>query len=120
MSANRGAVASRIRVCVLLAAAVAYGCVDPGAKEREEAARNTLACEYAGERLVIRIIEGEVRLLLADGTRVALYQIPSMPASGSRYSNGFMELRGKGTDLEIIRDGVSTLLVGCAPYTPPK
>jgi len=38
-----------------------------------------------------------------------------------RYSNGTMELRGKGTELQLIRDGVVTPLKDCEPYAvmPP-
>ena len=53
-------------------------------------------------------------MLLDGAQRVTLYQLPA--ASGVRYSNGTMELRGKGTELQLIRDGVVTPLKDCEPY----
>ena len=93
------------------------GCENPQQKKEEEAARNTFACTAGGERLVIRFAEGEVRLLLPDAQRVTLHQIPT--GSGVRYSNGHMELRGKGMDLVFTRESIATPLKGCAPYSPP-
>jgi membrane-bound inhibitor of C-type lysozyme len=84
----------------------------------EEAAKNTFACQYNGERLVIRFDAGEARMLMPGGERVSLYQIPA--ASGVRFSNGLMELRGKGMDLQLTREGTTTVLVDCQPYAPPK
>ncbi len=63
---------------------------------------------FADERIVIRFDVGEARLLMPDGNRVALYQIPA--ASGVRFSNGNMELRGKGMDLQLVNNGVATQL----------
>jgi len=105
-------------VAFLAAAAVAAaGCEEMKRKEAEEAAKNTFACLLDGERLVIKFAAGEARLLLPDGERVILYQIAA--ASGVRFTNGFLELRGKGMDLQLIRDAVPTRLVDCAPYVPP-
>ncbi len=87
-------------------------------KDEVEAAKNTISCQLAGERLVIRFDTGEARLLMPAGDRVALYQIPA--ASGVRYSNGSLELRGKGMDLQLVRDGTATPLAGCEPYQLPK
>jgi len=101
---------------VILAFALT-GCENPQKKKEEEAARNTFACTVSGERLVIRFAEGEVRLLLPDAQRVTLHQIPT--GSGVRYSNGNMELRGKGMDLVFTRESIATPLQGCAPYSPP-
>ena len=101
---------------VILAFALT-GCENPQKKKDEEAARNTFACTVSGERLVIRFAEGEVRLLLPDAQRVTLHQIPT--GSGVRYSNGNMELRGKGMDLVFTRESIATPLQGCAPYSPP-
>ena len=84
----------------------------------EEAAKNTFACQYLGERVVIRFDAGEARMLMPGGERISLYQIPS--ASGVRFSNGLMELRGKGMDLQLTREGTTTTLVDCQPYAPPK
>ena len=88
------------------------------AKDAEEAAKNTFACQLAGERLVIRFDSAEARMLMPSGDRVTLHQIAS--ASGVRFTNGVMELRGKGTDLQLIRDGTSTPLADCQPLVPPK
>ena len=86
----------------------------PPSKEEQEAAKNTFACLLAGERLVIRFDAGEARLLMPDGDRVALYQIPA--ASGVRFTNGNMELRGKGMDLQLVHNGVATPLNDCQPF----
>ena len=105
---------------VTLGALLAFtlaGCENPQKKKEEEAARNTFACTVNGERLVIRFAESEVRLLLPDAQRVTLHQIPT--GSGVRYSNGNMELRGKGMDLVFTRESIATPLQGCAPYSPP-
>ena len=72
----------------------------------------------ASERIVIRFDVGEARLLMPDGDRVSLYQIPA--ASGVRYANGDMELRGKGMDLQLVRHGAAIPLADCQPYQPPK
>ena len=93
------------------------GVREPPSKEEQEAAKNTFACQLAGERLVIRFDVGEARLLMPDGERVVLYQIPS--GSGVRYSNGNMELRGKGMDLQLMRNGVATALEECQPFAVP-
>ena len=106
-----------------LVAAVAVGatlaaCNTSPDKEAQEAARNTFACQLAGERLVIRFDAGEARLLMPGGDRVTLYQIAA--ASGVRFTNGLMELRGKGMELQLVRDGNSATLEGCQPYVVPQ
>ena len=111
-----------LRQVTLRAAAAAIGfvlaaCATPS-KEAEEAARNTFACSLAGERLVVRFDADEARLLMPGGDRVTLYQIAA--PSGVRYTNGMIELRGKGTELELIREGTLTPLTGCQPYAPPR
>lgn len=94
-------------------------CENPAKKKEEEIAKSTFACSYNGERFVVRFADGEARMLLPDLQRVTLYQLPT--ASGVRYSNGTMELRGKGTELQLIRDGVAAPLKDCEPYAilPP-
>ena len=94
-------------------------CENPLKKKEEEIAKTTFACQYNGERFVVRFADGEARMLLPDVQRVTLYQLPT--ASGVRYSNGTMELRGKGSELQLIRDGVVTPLKDCEPYAimPP-
>jgi len=115
------AFASTVIVAVA-AALVLGGCENPlKKKEEEEATKNTTACKLEGERLLLRFDSGEVRLLLPSGDRVFLYQIPA--ASGIRYTNGSLELRGKGNDLQLYRDGTAMALTECAPYVlpaPPK
>jgi membrane-bound inhibitor of C-type lysozyme len=94
------------------------GCSSKPSKEEEEAARNTFACQLRGERLVLRFDAGEARLLMPGGERIVLYQLPA--ASGVRFSNGTLELRGKGTDLQLLNDSGSVPLVDCQPYSLPK
>jgi membrane-bound inhibitor of C-type lysozyme len=86
-------------------------------KEELEAAKNTVDCQRDDERLIIRFDEGEARILMPDATRVVLYQVPQ--ASGLRYTNGLIELRGKGLELTWIREGLPTALK-CKPYEIPK
>lgn len=109
----------RRAVLVCLAALAIAACENPQKKKEEEIAKSTFACSYNGERFVVRFADGEARMLLPELQRVTLYQLPS--ASGVRYSNGTMELRGKGTELQLIRDGVVTPLKDCEPYAimPP-
>ncbi|MEO8508972.1 MAG: MliC family protein [Betaproteobacteria bacterium] len=113
---------ARLPLMLLLLAAVAFsGCENPQKKKEEELAKNTFACQLNGERFVVRFVEGEARMLLPGAQRVTLYQLAS--TSGVRYSNGTMELRGKGTELQIITDGTVTPLRDCEPYAvlpPPK
>jgi membrane-bound inhibitor of C-type lysozyme len=106
-----------IAICLLAALA---GCAEKPSKEEEEAAKNTFVCQLDGERLVIRFGAGEARMLMPGGDRVTLYQVPS--TSGVRFSNGSMELRGKGTDLTLIDrvNAVQATLAGCEPYNIPK
>jgi membrane-bound inhibitor of C-type lysozyme len=95
------------------------GCEHQAAKDAaEDAAKPTFICQLADERLIIRFEPGEVRLLTSNAERITLYQIPA--ASGIRYNNATLELRGKGMDLVLIENGVSTKLEACAPYVAPK
>lgn len=104
-----------LTACTLLALLAA--CETGPTKEEIEAAKQTIDCERPGERLVIRFADGEARMLLADGTRVVLYQVPS--GSGVRYINGLMELRGKGMEMELIREQAAVHFT-CKPYEIPK
>ena len=106
------------RTAALLLALTLAGCASSPSKEEQEAARNTFACQLQGDRMVIRFEPGEARMLMPTGERVILYQIPA--ASGLRFSNGNLELRGKGTELTLIDNGSAVPLTGCAPYTAPK
>lgn len=104
--------------CAGIALATMAGCEHKLTKEEEDAAKATFACQLDGDRLILRFEPGEVRLLTSGAERITLYQIPA--ASGVRYSNASLELRGKGMDLVLIDNGVATKLEGCAPYAPPK
>ena len=108
-----------IAVCITVALAA---CADKPSKEEEEAAKNTFVCQMQGERLVIRFDGSEARMLMPNGDRVILYQVPSTQAQGVRFSNGSMELRGKGTDVTLIDriNAVQTDLKGCEPYSLHK
>lgn len=109
-----------MRLALLVLAAALAGCADQAKKEEAEAAKNTYVCLLDGERLVIRFDMGMARMLMPSGDRIDLYQIPS--ASGVRFSNGDLELRGKGVELVLTDDatGKQTTLTQCSPYTPPK
>ena len=109
----------RTGLAVIVALALG-GCEHKPTKEEEQAAKNTFACQLVGERLVIRFDAGEARMLTAAGEKITLYQIPSSSGSSMRYSNGSMELRGRGMDLTLIENGAATTLEGCQQYTPPK
>ena len=87
-------------------------------KDEIEAAKQTIDCDFGGERIVIRFAEGEARLLMQDGTRVILYQVTA--ASGLRYTNGLFDLRGTGLEFMFQRDRI-TMKGTCKPYEiPPK
>jgi membrane-bound inhibitor of C-type lysozyme len=103
---------------VAVLAVVVGACAESPSKEAQEAAKNTFACQLAGERLVVRFDGDEARLLMSNGERIVLYQVPT--GSGVRYTNGTFDLRGKGMDLQIIRNGNPTPLADCQPYVPPK
>ena len=102
---------------IALLACVLAGCADSPSKDGE-AAKDTYACQLAGERLVIRFDGDEARLLMPDGSRVVLYQVPM--GSGIRYTNGTLDLRGKGAELQLTRNGTLSPLVDCKPYVLPK
>jgi hypothetical protein len=107
------------RFVVLGAATLAMGaCQSSGpTKEEEEAARSTIDCDHAGQRVLIRFAEGEARLLMPDATRVILYQVPV--TSGLRYTNGLWELRGRDLQLELQQDRQTVRMI-CKPYELPK
>lgn len=105
------------RAALTALALLLTACQSGPTKEEQEAAKNTVDCQRGDERLVIRFDEGEARVLLPDGTRVILYQVPQ--AAGLRYTNGLIELRGRGMDLTWTREGFSQAL-RCKPYEIPK
>jgi membrane-bound inhibitor of C-type lysozyme len=104
-------------LCLAALAVLLAACQSGPSKEEIEAAKKTIDCQRGDDRLVIRFEDGEARILMPDATRVVLYQVAT--ASGLRYTNGLMELRGKGLEFTFIRDGFSTTLA-CKPYEIPK
>jgi membrane-bound inhibitor of C-type lysozyme len=98
-------------------ALIVTGCEHKPTKEEEEATKNTITCQLAGERLVIRFGSGEARMLTAASEKITLYQIPS--GGGTRYSNGNVELQGKGMDWTLTELGASTTLESCKQYAAP-
>ncbi|MCL2296756.1 MAG: hypothetical protein FWC38_09450 [Proteobacteria bacterium] len=82
-------------------------------RDEEQAIKNTVDCQYQGERLLVRFDRDEVRILMPDGRRMYLYQMPS--SRGVLYTNGDFELLGKGTDITFGPVGSTAKLV-CKPY----
>jgi hypothetical protein len=107
-------------IYVILVAAALAGCADSIHKEEQEAAKNTYVCLLDNERLVIRFDMGMARMLMPSGERIDLYQIPA--PVGVRFSNGNLELRGKGVELTLsdATTGTAVALSQCAPYSAPK
>ena len=103
----------------MAAAAFVTACQTGGPTPDEiEAAKETVDCDWGGERIVIRFTEGEARLLMADGSRTILYQVPA--PVGIRYTNGMLDLRGSSNlDLLLQRDRI-TMKMACKPYEIPK
>lgn len=106
-----------LRPSILLLAVLAAGCQSGPSKEEVEAAKKTIDCMHGDERILIRFDEGEARLLMPDASRVVLY--PVAVGSGIRYTNGLVEIRGKGMDLTYIRNGEASALT-CKQYELPK
>jgi len=105
------------RAGVLAALGVLAACTPPE-KPADVPSKDTFECTLEGERWVIRFTEGEARMLTPGSERITLYQIAA--ASGVRYSNGLMELRGKGMELQLIRDGLARRLDDCKPVMVPQ
>ena len=99
-------------------ALISTGCEHKPSKEETEAAKNTITCQLAGDRLVIRFEPGEARMLTATAETITLYQIPS--GAVMRYSNGNAELRGKGMEWTLTELGTITTLESCQQYAVPK
>ena len=112
----RAAVSLR-KLASIAAIALLAACQSSGpTKEELEAAKNTIDCDYGGERIVLRFADGEARLLMPDGTRVILYQIPA--PTGLRYTNGLMDLRGTGLEFQLSRERITMKMV-CKAYEIP-
>lgn len=117
-----------MRSAVLFAAAaLALAACGAPEKQPDQPSGDTIACLLEGQRVVIRFLPDEVRMLTPDGERVTLQKVPA--SSGVRYTNGLMEIRGGGgsrTDpggLLFVRDGTAWTLTNCAPLmvpAPPK
>jgi membrane-bound inhibitor of C-type lysozyme len=101
----------------VITAATLCACAAPEKKE-EVPSKDTFECTLKGERYVVRFVDAEARILTPDGTRVILYQIPA--ASGVRFTNGLIELRGKGMQLQLVEDGLARSLEECRPVMVPK
>lgn len=106
-----------LRPVLVIALAGLAACAAPE-KPEEVASKDTYECQLSGERWLVRFTDGEARLLNPQGERINLYQIPT-PA-GVRFSNGLIELRGRGVELEFIKDNFSRPLLGCKPLMIPK
>jgi hypothetical protein len=100
-----------------IAALLVAGCAPEPVKELVPSP-DTIECTMDGARWLVRFTDGEARLLSPDGNRVNLYQIAT--ASGVRYSNGMLELRGQGMDLALFSDGSRRRLEGCKPLMIPQ
>jgi hypothetical protein len=107
-----------IRSRLALVALAALAACAPPEKPAEEPSKDTFECTLEGERWLVRFTDGEARLLTPQGERINLYQIAT--ASGVRFSNGLVELRGRGMELQLIRDGFARQLTGCKPLMVPK
>ena len=108
-------------VAVLVAIALA-ACGATPEKPAEVQSQDTIACQLQGQRLVIRFLPDEVRMLTPEGERVVLQKVPA--SSGVRYTNGLVEIRGGGPltnpeGLVYIREGTGWPLQNCAPLMVP-
>lgn len=110
----------RAAFALLVAAAVLLlpACGGGGGTKEEVPSKDTFECTLEGERWLVRFVDSEARLLTPQGQRVNLYQVPS--GSGVRYTNGLIELRGKGMDLMLTQDAFTRKLDGCKPLMVPK
>lgn len=87
-------------------------------KPEEVPSKDTFECTLQNERWLVRFTEGEARLLTPQGERINLYQIAT--SSGVRFSNGLIELRGRGMELTLVRDNFARQLDGCKAVMVPK
>ncbi|MDR2174097.1 MAG: hypothetical protein LBE32_07865 [Burkholderiales bacterium] len=100
---------------LLCVAAMLSGCgVLTQSRDEENAIKNTVDCQYQGERLLVRFDRDEVRVLMPDSGRMYLYRMPS--SRGVLYTNGDFELLGKGTDITFGPAG-GTAKLECKPYS---
>ena len=110
-----------LRLPLLLLACAATlalsACKTGPTRDELEAARESIDCHHADQHFVIRFTEAEARILMPDGKRAILYQVPA--GSGVRYMNGDMELRGKALDMTLMRYQ-GALHLDCKPFALPK
>ena len=107
--------------CALVALALS-GCLDNPSKDVLDVSLKWFVCFLYGVRVVFRFFcfdTNEARMLMPGGDRIVLYQVQSV--EGLRFSNGDLELRGKGTEFALIdhRTAVQAPLADCAPYSLP-
>ena len=107
------------RLSVLSAVVLMVGCgileFDPRKKKDEETSKNTIECQYQGERILIRYGKDEVRILMPDAERVDLYKVPS--PRGTMYSNGNLEFLTRNNQMTLGSPGERHELT-CKPYDP--
>ena len=114
--------ARRTFVPALAAALLAAACATPE-KLPDVPSQDTIACQLEGQRVVIRFLPDEVRMLTPEGERVTLQKVPA--AAGVRYTTGLLEIRGGGGSptmpegLLYIRDGTAWRLANCEPLMVP-
>ena len=108
---------ARVGGCLLPLGVLVAACQQGPTKEEIDAAKNTIDCDHGGERIVIRFDADEARLVMPGGARVTLYQVPV--GSGQRFTNGPIDLRGRGLDYSLTLDR-QTMKMTCKPYEIPK
>jgi hypothetical protein len=110
----------RARAIAACAGAALVACQSQGpTKEEAQIASETIDCDHGGLRLLIRFTEGEARILMPDGNRVILYQVPVTTSAAVRYTNGLIELRGRGLDFDMQQDRQTVHMI-CKAYEIPK
>lgn len=107
----------RSLAAIALTALVCAACGTAPTKEQIEAAKNSIDCERPGEHVVIQFGDSEARIIVPGTETVVLYQVPS--SSGVRFMNGSMELRGRGKEIELVRDQAAAHFT-CKPLAIPK
>ena len=109
-------------ISALVLALSLAGCATPE-KQPDVPSKDTLACELSGQRLVIRFLPDEVRMVSPEGDPVILQKVPA--SSGVRYTNGLVEIRGGGGTatmpggLLYVREGTAWPLQACEPLMVP-
>ena len=109
-------------VLACVAALAIAACAQPE-KQPDVPSQDTIACQLENQRVVIRFLPDEIRMLTPDGERVVLQKVPA--SSGVRYTNGLVEIRGGGfapaaqQGLQFVRDGNAWPLTNCQPLMVP-